>query len=278
MANIYNFSIIRVCPDQKRGEVVNIGIAVFNRYDIDVHILPSLLKVHALHEEIDLSELYALPQKMNRIGIGKGSPEESHRALRQVGMVELSDLGQFRANNKEQYDEVVADLMSKLVRPTVARTERGTKTSRLRTELRDIIDQAGILGKTKADLAKHKIVQNYPVAPEKGLYADFAGKNSKHYFTETIDYRVSSKSINSEKFNESAKAAFVLYEARRSFKNSVRTIVYAATRETESSVRTHLNLASEFASDVVNFESAQDRARYMQSLATVFRGELPLDK
>ena len=42
MANIYKFAIIRVSPDPRRGERVNIGVAIFNSYDIDVRILPSL--------------------------------------------------------------------------------------------------------------------------------------------------------------------------------------------------------------------------------------------
>ena len=275
MADIYKFSIIRVSPDPRRGEIVNIGIAVFNRFDIDVRILPSLAKVQALHEEIDLSELYSLPQKMNRLGTPQGSPEQTHRVLRQIGMIELSELGQFQASDKDIYDATISQLMDKLVRPTLVQRERGAVSSRLHAELRKIIKSAGILGRTQSDINKHKIVPNYPIAPDKGLYADFAGRNSRHYFTETIDYRVL-QGINSVKFNESAKAAFVLLEAQRSYRDSVRTIVYAATREIEPNVKPHLNLLSEFASDLVNFESAQDRARYMQMLGSAFGGELPM--
>jgi hypothetical protein len=275
MPHIYNFAIIRVSPDPRRGETVNIGIAIFHRDEIDVRILSPLMKVHALHEEINLAELYSLPEKINRIGVPNGSAEQAHQALRQIGMVELSDLGQFRARDKEEYDMVVSGLMDKLVRPTLIQRERGTITSRLHTELRKIIKEAGILGKDQTDINNHKIVPNFPIAPEKGLFADFAGRNSKHYFTETIDYRVL-HGLNSTKFNESTKSAFVFLEAKRSFHDSIRTIVYAATPGIEANVKPHLNLLSEFATEVVNFESAQDKARYIQVLARTFGGELPL--
>jgi hypothetical protein len=277
MAHIYNFAIIRVSPDPRRGETVNIGIAVFHRDEIDARILSSLLKVHALHEEINLAELYSLPEKINRLGLPKGSAEQAHSALRQIGMVELSELGQFRAKDKDEYETVVTGLMDKLVKPTLIQREPGTRTSRLHTELRRIINEVGILGKDQSDIDNHKIVANFPVAPDKGLFADFAGKNSKYYLTETIDYRVL-RGLNSAKFNESTKSAFVFFEAKRTFLESVRTIVYAATIEIEANVKPHLTLLAEFATEVINFESAQDKARYIQVLARTFGGELPLYK
>jgi Protein of unknown function (DUF3037) len=97
MARIYSFAIVRVSPDPRRGELVNIGIAVFLPSGLDVRILPSLAKVHALHGELDLSELYGLPDRLATYARIKRSVADRYALIRSVGMVELSDLGQFRA-------------------------------------------------------------------------------------------------------------------------------------------------------------------------------------
>ena len=100
--------------------------------------------------------------------------------------------------------------------------------------------------------------------------------NSKSYITETIDYRVD-RGIHGAKFNESAKAAFVLREALSQHVDGNRILLYAASSEIEVQVSPHLKLLGEFATDFINFESAQDRARYVNKLATAFGGELPID-
>jgi len=107
------------------------------------------------------------------------------------------------------------------------------------------------------------------------LFADFVARNSQYYFTETLDYRVD-RGIQGTKFNETAKAAFVLREAHRQFESSSRIVLYAATAKVEIEVTPHLNLLSEFADTFINFESAQDRARYVEALVSALGGQLPL--
>jgi hypothetical protein len=273
---IYKFAIVRVSPDPRRGELVNIGIVVFWPRRLDVRILPSLSKVHALHGELDLASLHALPDRLSGYyRKARASIAERHALIKSIGIVELSDLGQFRARDDEDYARVVEELMTKLVKPTVGPTERVTATSKLYTEVRTAIRHAQILGRNHDDFKKHKIVQHYPVSADKGLYADFAGKNSMYYFTETIDFRVD-RGIRGPKFNESAKAALVLRETKAQIADSRRILLFAATAETEIRVKPHLNLLGEFATEFVNFESAQDRRSYVNQLATAFGG-LPLN-
>jgi hypothetical protein len=52
--------------------------------------------------------------------------------------------------------------------------------------------------------------------------------------------------------------------------------LYAATAKVETQVTPHLNLLSEFADTFINFESAQDRARYVEALVSALGGQLPL--
>jgi Protein of unknown function (DUF3037) len=275
MAHIYDFAIIRVSPDPRRGELVNIGIAVFLQDTIDVRVLPSLAKVHALHQELNLTQLYDLPERFNEICPAEGSVEERHGIIRSIGMVELSALGKFTAAGNQQYEERLDHLMKNLVRPTVAPRERGITSKKLNVQVRKIIKQAGLLGRQKEDLATHKIITRFPIAEDKGLYADFAGKNSIYYFTKTVDYRVD-RGIHTAKLNETGLSAITLYEAGQLFHDSKRIVMYAASARTETQLQAHLNLLGEFSTNLFNFESTQDRAKYVEFLAGAFGQGLQL--
>jgi hypothetical protein len=275
MARIYNFAIVRVSPDPRRGELVNIGIVVFLPRSLDVRVLPSLSKVHALHGELNLAELYGLPDRLASYAKIKRSVADRFALIRNVGIVELSDLGQFRAADDNEYSKIVDRLLTNLVRPTLAAPEGRETTNGLYAQVKRAIKDAKLLGRQLDDIEKHKIVAQFPLAPAKGLYADFAGRNSVVYVTETIDFRVN-RGIQGPKFNESAKATLVLREAARQFATSKRFLLYAASAQTESRVQTHLTMLDEFATDFVNFESAQDRGRYVGVLAAAFGGELSL--
>lgn len=275
MERVYDFAIVRVCPDPRRGELVNIGIVVFGTGLLDVRILPSLAKVRALHGDLDLTELHDLPTRMRDVVKGQRSAAKKYAILKDVGMVTLSEMGRFRAHDEQGYARVVEQLLVRLVKPTAGVVERPS-SSKLFSQVKGVIRAAKILGKNQGDFENHKLITNYPMSVNKGLYADFAGRNSVSYFMETIDFRVG-KGIHGPKFNESAKAAFVLREAMGQSQDSKRFVLYAATAETERQVNTHLNLLGEFATDFVNFESGQDRARCIGQLAVAFNGELPLN-
>jgi predicted glycoside hydrolase/deacetylase ChbG (UPF0249 family) len=190
-------------------------------------------------------------------------------------MVELSDLSQFRAGDDTVYSKIVDRLLTSLVRPTAAAPEERETTTGLYAQVKRAIKDANLPGRQPDDIDKHKIVSHFPLAPAKGLYADFAGKNSVVYVTETIDFRVN-RGIGGPKFNESAKATLVLREAARQFSDSKRFLLYAASARTESLVQRHLTMLDEFTTDFVNFESEKDKRRYVDILARAFGGELPL--
>jgi hypothetical protein len=275
MERIYNFAIIRISPDPRRGELINIGVVVFLRGRLDVRILPSLAKVQALHGDLDLLRLYELPEIMAVYSKLKKSVQDRYDLIKHIGMVELSEIGGFRANDESTYDRAVEELMVNLVKPTVGVREKISSVSPLFNQVRKIIKEAKMLGRGVNDIENHKIVQRYPLDKDKGLYADFAGKNSRFYVTETLDYRVD-RGIDGTKFNESAKAALVLREAAQKYDNSKRIVIYAVKAQMEEKLKPHLNLLSEFGTDFINFESSSDRARYIMQVATAFGGELPL--
>lgn len=114
MERSFDFSIVRICPDARRGEIINIGICVYLEDRLDVRVLPSMRKAQALHGEIDIQSLYELPDHLNGWISDIKSTKERYELLREFGMIMLSEPGLFLADESE-YETTVSELMAKLV-------------------------------------------------------------------------------------------------------------------------------------------------------------------
>ena len=58
---INKYAVLRIVPDERRGERVNIGLIVLKDTSIDVRLISSMSKVSALDGSIDLGQILALP-------------------------------------------------------------------------------------------------------------------------------------------------------------------------------------------------------------------------
>lgn len=264
MANTYDFSIIRIEPDPRRGEVVNIGIVIYSGDGLDVRILPNLRKVHALFGDFNLKELYDLPKSLSEWGSVLLDKQDPNEPLA-FGPVEISARGTFTAVNKEVYQSQVSNLLKTLVSPTRAWKQRKHST-RLTTDVKQIFKKQSLLGESADDVLSHLIVPHYPIAEDQDLYADFALKNGVYQFTETLDFRVSDASLHA-KFGQTAVSALTLDKAKKRFgKKTKRIVLYAAKASVDRQIIRHLNLVSDHADMVLNFESRSDRAIYVEDV------------
>src|SRR4051794_7852586 len=117
MEHIYKYAVLRVMPDPRRGEVVNIGLAVFHADTVDVHVAPSLGKIIALDPSVDIEQYQKLPDALKQWATRFDSVEDRINAIRHFGMVTISELGQFRVTEGVTYAEHVKRLMQTLVVP-----------------------------------------------------------------------------------------------------------------------------------------------------------------
>lgn len=109
---------------------------------------------------------------------------------------------------------------------------------------------------------------HYPIAEDQDLYADFALKNGEFHFTETLDFRVSEGQLN-KKFGEAAVSSLTLDKAVKVFgKKTKRIVLYAATASVEQQIGRHINLVSDHADKVLNYESRADRALFVEDVLT----------
>src|SRR5947207_5557988 len=164
MARTYRYCVLRAIPDKRRGECVNIGIAVITEAEIDVRILSSLGKVTALNGSVDVGQLHELPTTIGTYLKQFPTVDARHAALQRMGIVTASDLGWFETGPSVDYETSVTRLMRTLVLPVTRRTTTRLH-QRLKTSLRDRFRKQGILGVDLDAIDKHLVVANYPIDP-----------------------------------------------------------------------------------------------------------------
>lgn len=262
MATTYNYAILRVVPDVRRGECVNIGAVIFVGGAPDVRIAQALNKVHVLNGLIDLSRLKDLPQTIEKMVNGSKSDEEQHAALRHLGVVTVSGMGAMVVQQNADYERSVAQLMKRLVEPI--KGERRPNATRLHTELKQMFRIRKILGADFNDIALHRVVPNYPIAEEEDLYADFVLKNSVYHVTETADFRASSLTTL-RRHQVAALAALKLDRAGNVFKKGTKRLaVFAAGSSGE--VKHQVKLLEDYADKVYSVDSRRDMAAYFEHI------------
>jgi len=260
------YSILRVVPDERRGEIVNVGLVIFLPDELDVHILPSLTKVRTIDGRVSIDDLYTSAEQLRRWANEVEGIESKHQAIKEFGLFTVSELGWFKVTQSEDYERTVKKLMADLVVPQ-AKTRSSQKIGRLQTELKNYFRSQRLLGKTIEDVSRRLIVPNYPVAPEDNLYADFALKNGTWMVTETLDYRVRTIAT---RFKDAALKAVTMDQARLRLGDDTKCfLVYAADPDVRNSIQTHINLLSEYAEKVLNFEETDERALYMEQVMSV---------
>lgn len=262
MDHLFKYSVLRVMPDKRRGEVVNVGIVVFKTDGTDVRLLDSLNKVAAIDGSFDLAQLVAAPAQIDSWLSSRSTVEEKHEALKKLGFILVSDLAWFTAPTSHEYEIMIERLMDALVVPKNKPLKVSPGISRITSTLKEKFRGQHILGKTKEDIKKHLVVPNYPLSQASGLYLDFVLKNGVYRVTETADLRAESSS-HADRRRIAADAAIKLDTARKKMKRGVqRYVVYGAKRGSDTGQL--VNLLGDYSDGVYNIQSRQDMAAYME--------------
>jgi hypothetical protein len=263
MAHSFKYSVLRVIPDSRRGECVNVGLVVFLDDAVDVRVLSSLAKVAALNGAVDLEELRTLPSTISE-WVPAGDIESRHASLRNLGVVSVTELGQFETDGSpDSYDAAVRRLMKALVTPIPAETRLVPPNTRIVTTLKAKFRANRVLGSGVDDITKHLVVPNYPIDEDEGLFADFVVKNGAYHITETADLRAASAS-NIDRVRIASLAAIKLDRARQMFgKSTKRFVVYASRRGAPAQAE---NLIGQYADAIFHLDSKKEMASYMERI------------
>lgn len=263
MDRFFKYAVIRAIPDPRRGEVVNIGLAIFHEQTVDVRMAPTLSKVLALDPGIDIYQYQNLPDAIAQWTSRFDSVEERYEAIKHFGIVTLTELGTFKSTPSVTYEHHALRLLKNLIIPPAHVSEAPVAANRITTSLRQIFRSKDILGRSYDDIGRHLIVPNYPLDREENLYADFALKNGAYWITETADFRAKSKGTT-DNSRIAALAAIKLLKAKKKFPKVKTFVVYAA--QSDASVSGQLNLLNDHSQELVNMESRNDMGRYMNAI------------
>jgi len=269
MANSFKYCVLRFRPDVRRGETVNIGIAVFLHGRLDVHLGDSFAKAQALVPGLSFDSLATLPARLNEIARDSENPEEIHALLQRFGPVTAGPLGTIEIHSDEQYEHAVARLLIDFVFAPRSLIRPRARPGRLKGTIKQLFAGAGVLGSKIEDIENHKVVCGYPVSEPENLFADFAFKNGVYRFAQIVDLNVGQSSLAS-KFKDCCEKAVVLDKAKRAFgSDSRRVVLFSARDQGESTVDAALNLLSDYSSTLLNADNPED----MGLFATEFAGD-----
>ncbi len=133
MAHTFNYSILAAIPDKRRGERVNVGIAIFLPRRLDVRFT-GVAKLRALTGNDWSAYATALQQRLTEL-YEPGQPLEdfNEQVVNMEQVVRPTEAAWFRIDRHEEYEDRVEEILQALV--TRPRRESKPKETRINTEI-----------------------------------------------------------------------------------------------------------------------------------------------
>lgn len=273
MAHSYKFAVIQLAPDPIRGERLNIGLAIFREANIEFRMTKKLDRVRAISGSLDIEMLHSLVGRLKAadtalLARGIKEIEQRYLAVSKIGPLEMSNLGTFLADTPDDYERRVNSTLQMLVEPEPGRIKKLVKKSRLVSDLRKSLRRERVLASHGEGLESHRVVSNYEVA--EGLVADLVLKNGSYHVIETVDASGDEGAIR-KTIADIAVSALVLESARMKFQelNTSAKLVYSASSTLERVARPSLEAAEHQGTLLVNWESTDDRNKFIHAIASM---------
>jgi hypothetical protein len=254
-------------PDPRRGEIINVGLVIFNDNRLDVRILNASAKLRMIDGSATIIDMENLKTAIENISNISPSPDIARHILEGFKSPSyLSEAAEFTIDDKNQYEQRVSNLFNLLIKP-YAFKEKSIRTPRILSHLKDKFESLDLLAKSSDDLSKHKIVYNYPINEKSGFHADFLLKNGKYHITEAVDFNVND--LNA-KLKETSMKMMTFMEGRKALGNDTGSyFVYSAKSGVEKEITSHLNLASDYSDELFNLANPKENARYFDIICSL---------
>jgi len=270
----FDYAVIRYMPDPIRGEIINIGLLVFNEV-LDIRLLKNASKLRMFDNNSVYSHLADFESSLLSAYSFAKSPADFKEVLSSfsTGII-ISNLARFSIDHLNQYEAKVLNLFDTLIKPHSVREKTSRSSSRLITTLKRKFEAIKILGQDESELSEHKIIYNYVLNSSTGLSADFLLKNGIYHLSEVIDYDVADTKA---KFKETAMKLMTFAEGKKSLEGEVASyFVYSASIQKERDVIQQINLAETYSSKMFNMSSKEDSSKYFQIIENAVGYRLPL--
>jgi len=275
------FTLLRLRPDEVRGESMNVGLVTFPPGGPRVYFDAPPTRLKAFHPDFEHINGDQWARELEEVLPKIGDLDAQINWLRfAIGPVTAdAELGHFFSDTFESITDTVEQLLERLVHAPereIAAPMRPHSPSRgtLKTQLKSWFRQSKVFSSRTSDLSQRRIVPNYPVDAADDLYADFAMKNGSIHVLEVVDWRGVDR-ITRGLRGEAGLTAILLDQAKKRFSESSRRIAITAADDYKT-VSPLLNLVTSYADDVVAIESAEDRQRLADFVATALHAKAPL--
>lgn len=276
MAQDANFAIIQFAAHPSRDERLNVGLIIFHKNSVDIHLSKRLDRVRALSAALDIDQVRDSLANLSNLdsyarSVGANTPAERLAEIALVAPVKFSSLGLIHSPSSSEYEVAIASLLQKLVEPEPAliKASKG-RPSKLLATLKRAFRQERVLALKGEGLSSHRILSKHPIAD--GYEADLILKNGLMHIFETAD--ASGEDLTPRKIiADIAVSALVFEQARMTFgETETKTkLVYQASSRLETIAASALHLAEHQGAELINWESNDDRLKFIahvSSLAT----------
>jgi hypothetical protein len=251
--NTAHYSLLTLQPSVDRIDTLCVGAAVLAGDVWHIVTLPNIDKIKAVDGSYPANRLEKSAAMLQQL-LGECTTLEQARSFTASQRCALSlhgFEGLFTYLNEQDFQKQIIGIMGESVMPIAMPSDSELKIKRtrphIRAKLKSHFKMLGIYSTRSEDINDHKVVSNYPVVLQYGLYAEFAAKNGVMSFTETIDFNVADDGVRSRIFEAQAKYA----------------VLRAAVDMHGADTKRHI---------IVNGASAPNASRSIELLSTV--GEL----
>lgn len=266
MSTTYHYVVLRLAPDQMRGEVINVGIALFPTDEAArVVTMATLNKLRAIDATWDAQRLFAWTQGVQMVLESASSIAAKTQALARFGFCEPDSVGMFAADTPEE-----VALRLKAIKATYIANKanedrpKREKRTRLQTALREQFKKMHVLGNDTDDIANHLVVANVPVPAHSELKNDFVYKNGVYRITQTIDYHVAPDSVHQKLAEACVKSTAAELAMKTYGPETQRLAVLDIPQGLEDATDTHVDLLLAQGFEVFHYGDKQSMSEYLK--------------
>lgn len=261
MTQLYEYVVLRVTPDTIRGEVVNVGIALFpSDGAASVRVSAPLAKLRALDAGWNAARVAAFRAQIEEILATSHSTSQKIRMLASLGFCQEAEAGFFYAKPSELASEL-REIDIRYVDP-LGEPRRTGPRSKLHREMVTRFRSMDLLGSSVDDLAKHRVVPHVPVPNYPDLKSDFVYKNGVYRITQTLDYRVASRGAH-QKISEACTKTMAANLAADAWgDNTLKFALVCVPPEVAPIADGHLDMLYAAGFEIFHADDPKDLSRY----------------
>lgn len=265
MSTTHHYVVLRLAPDQIRGEIINVGIALWST-DKPVRVInmAALNKLRAIDSSWSSAQLTQWVKNIELICSAHRNTRDQLLALERFGFCDSHAVGMFVTDDDKALHLHIARLKTTYVanKPTDEKPKKEKRT-RLQKALRDQFDRMQVLGNKPEDLTEHLVVPNLPVPSQPDLKNDFVYKNGVYRITQTIDYNVQPEGLH-QKLTEACVKSTAAEIAMRAYGSDTRLYaVLDIPKEYCDAADHHVDLLLAKGFEVFHFSEPSDMSRYL---------------